>query len=1326
LIIHDRIHVLIPKEYRSTRCCLSILGGKADYDSETPQKTAAREFSEETAKIVSQEDATTLVQGGTKVYIPEGKYTLFIFLMSRDKHADIPPKYAKKYFKSFDAEAASLHWIPFENVIQALDKGLDSIALSLREDGPKEPYDDFLPKVFRNTEVLKCIDEIVRVSLRSGIEAEIDRIEKLYQSPQPEQEFNSKILGRQWRLCLEAPPQPPPSPIQTLNPKSEEYVKTLAGLPDQIKQRVVRVRMVNVTTRTAVYNNAFRANRGTPTEPLFHGTPDQWRATAIAMHGFDLKHRLHGRALGDGIYTAADPAVSVGYAKSNGSIIQLRGNITVMGNDKTISQGTNVHVFPNPAHVLPLFILDMDSVVDKHVDNDMQYEEAEEQRKKTLAEMNKKEEAMLKDAFQRWTASAKFYLNQLLAISSRLTTESLYGSSDLQLANWRAYMREKRQFEQRLPIYSSKATIIEKVQNNQITILISSTGSGKSTQLPQYIRDDVIPSSDPRSVAVLQPRRINAVALSSRVSHERDSWVGGETGYSLGGGKACTSRQTRIEFMTHGLFLQKCAASSKNDFESIVSNYAAIIVDEAHERSVEIDLILGLLALLVGRNKDASSTPKIIICSATISFVANQLCDYFKAGGAMTVAKLELPGFSFPVHVQHRSDLNPDPKEIGTAGFSRVMCSYAVQTAIDMVRQTPSGNILVFLPGAGDIRTALMAFKATINDGSSLDSSMRSRHLRRGSDDHNVDTPNVSDSDGDDDGSGGVDYSDSHHNDLHFTCKFAVTSKPKSAMKTLGVFGVHGRVSAELQHAILEPTEDRIIVFTTNVAETGLTIPEIRYVVDTGLERRVRWNQEANLSEMETVQITKSSMHQRTGRAGRVSSGICVRLYSEETAEKFIEAPQPAIQSGEVLKTVLRLRSLESPPKLLVEIPDEVEEKCIEILQSFGALDKDGEVSNTGRILLKLGLDLRLGMFLLACQKLGCLGAGSYIAAVCSVEAQEYFLPGRDDPKSPLLKYVSSMGDHLTILCAYDAISRMDPEPRRRFCNKTKIPLSVLDEIGAAHVAIVAGLTGVQFNVVDELGSKNELWRAINTAVAVGYFDHLVAARSPGSPSQQFVWILDSRLQSDVEAVVSTFKYQHAPPPIPSVNNAGANIPPVESAPRRLTSHGATSSGDSSSDASESPSCKEDLTVTLGSRSALWHIGKSKSNTLAIFSSVLLTDGSNYVPSVKTMSYVTEECLDKAMGILKLDIDLSRLARANTRLVTKFDIKTVDHAYLVKKNPQFLKDLRRQFPQLVIAVADSKDHLIVSAPKHIATFAIESIKRRLANIHPELIKLKVR
>ncbi|MGE5028131.1 MAG: helicase-related protein, partial [Betaproteobacteria bacterium] len=347
-----------------------------------------------------------------------------------------------------------------------------------------------------------------------------------------------------------------------------------------------------------------------------------------------------------------------------------------------------------------------------------------------------------------------------------------------------------------LPVSSKRAEIAAAIAASQVVIVCGETGSGKTTQLPKICLE--LRRGAAGLIGHTQPRRIAARTVAARVSQELNSPLGQMVGYKVRFSDH-TSPDSYIKLMTDGILL----AETQND--RFLSAYDTIIIDEAHERSLNIDFLLGYLKQILPKRPDL----KIIVTSATID--AERFSRHFN--GAPVI---EVSGRLYPVETRYRPP-HRRRDETGKAeeAESEEDVEEAILDAVDEVSRTGSGDILIFLPGEREIRETAEALR---------------KHHPAGSE----------------------------------------------------ILPLFARLSASEQERVFKPGGARRIVLATNVAETSLTVPGIRYVIDPGYARLLRYSYRSKVERLQVEKISQASANQRAGRCGRVMSGVCVRLYAEE------------------------------------------------------------------------------------------------------------------------------------------------------------------------------------------------------------------------------------------------------------------------------------------------------------------------------------------------------------------------------------------------------------------------------------------------------------
>jgi len=373
-------------------------------------------------------------------------------------------------------------------------------------------------------------------------------------------------------------------------------------------------------------------------------------------------------------------------------------------------------------------------------------------------------------------------------------------------------------FNEELPIFAKKDEIIDAITRHPVIVVSGETGSGKTTQLPKFCL--AAGRGIDGIVGCTQPRRIAATTVARRIADELGQETGKAVGYKIRF-KERTTRNAYIKIMTDGILL----AETQSD--RYLSAYDTIIVDEAHERSLNIDFILGILQTLLNKRQDL----KLIITSATIDTE-----KFSKAFGNAPV--IEVSGRMYPVEVQY---LNPDEDRTENGELTHV--DLAAGAAASLLRQTAAGDILVFMPTEQDIRE---------------------------------------------------------------TCELIEAHKPPGAR----ILPLFARLAAAEQNRVFARFAERKIIVATNVAETSITIPGIKYVIDSGLARISRYSPRTRTTSLPVRPVSKSSADQRQGRCGRVENGVCIRLFSEDDFQSRPQYTPPEIIRANLAEVILRMISL--------------------------------------------------------------------------------------------------------------------------------------------------------------------------------------------------------------------------------------------------------------------------------------------------------------------------------------------------------------------------------------------------------------------------------
>lgn len=499
-----------------------------------------------------------------------------------------------------------------------------------------------------------------------------------------------------------------------------------------------------------------------------------------------------------------------------------------------------------------------------------------------------------------------------------------------------------------LPVCARRDDIAEAIRNNQVVILAGETGSGKTTQLPKICLE--LGRGITGMIGHTQPRRIAARSVADRICDELGVQLGGAIGYQVRFMEQ-VSRTTLVKLMTDGILL----AETQSDPD--LRKYDTIIIDEAHERSLNIDFLLGYLANLLPRRPDL----KVIITSATID--SQRFAEHFGRhmyGGfpGNEAPIIEVSGRTFPVEIRYRPLYDDDaesrqtPDADGREQLTREQAhdqvSGILDAAAELMAEGP-GDILVFLSGEGEIRDTAKAFEEELGR----------RYIEPGG-----------------------------------------RSSVPDAVEVLPLFA---RLSGMEQRRIFQPHAHRRIILSTNIAETSLTVPGIRYVIDPGTARISRFSNKTKVQRLPIEPISQASANQRSGRSGRVEDGIAIRLYSEEDFASRPEFTEPEIRRTSLASVILQmaamnLGSVEDFP--FIDPPDMRQVRAgIQLLEEIGALTPMSAkargtvvgagshlLTETGRILARLPIDPRLGRMLLAAHENGCAGEVLVLVAAMSVQ----------------------------------------------------------------------------------------------------------------------------------------------------------------------------------------------------------------------------------------------------------------------------------------------------------------------------------------------------
>jgi len=460
--------------------------------------------------------------------------------------------------------------------------------------------------------------------------------------------------------------------------------------------------------------------------------------------------------------------------------------------------------------------------------------------------------------------------------------------------------------DESLPISAKADEIVRMIREHQVVVLAGETGSGKTTQLPKLCL--AAGRGTAGLIGCTQPRRIAARAVARRVASELGGQVGDLVGFQVRFVDQ-VSDASLIKFMTDGILL----AETQSD--PWLAAYDTIILDEAHERSLNIDFLLGYLNRLLAKRRDL----KLIVTSATIDTA--RFAEHF--GGAPVI---EVEGRAFPVEVRWRpaaAGRNDGVRASASERYELSTAEQIVAAADEITVEDPRGDVLVFLPGEREIRDAHLALS------------------RR---------------------------------------KYRETE----------VLALYARLSAAEQDRVFRPGPQRRIVLATNVAETSLTVPRIRYVIDTGTARVKRYSQRNQLERLHIEPISQAAADQRKGRCGRVGPGVCFRLYSEDDFLQRQRYTDPEILRSSLAGVILRMLALKLGDVADFPFIEAPSERAIgdgyRRLAEISAIDADRRLTPMGRTLAKLPIDVALGRMLVEGEKRNALRELLVLAAFLSIQ----------------------------------------------------------------------------------------------------------------------------------------------------------------------------------------------------------------------------------------------------------------------------------------------------------------------------------------------------
>jgi ATP-dependent RNA helicase HrpA len=593
------------------------------------------------------------------------------------------------------------------------------------------------------------------------------------------------------------------------------------------------------------------------------------------------------------------------------------------------------------------------------------------------------------------------------------------------------------EFPPELPVTRQREEIARAIRAHQVIIVCGETGSGKTTQLPKICLD--IGRGVEGLIGHTQPRRIAARATAARIAHELKSELGRHVGFKIRFTDR-TSSAGYVKLMTDGILL----AETQGDPE--LRQYDTLIIDEAHERSLNIDFLLGYLRQLLPRRPDL----KVIVTSATLD--AERFARHFTDAGGRAAPVIEVSGRLFPVETRFRPPQPSQGKREGrgaTGADSEIDLNESIVDAVDELAREGGGDILVFLPGEREIREAAEA-------------------LRK------------------------------HH-------------PPQTEILPL-----FARLSAAEQERVFKPHSARRIVLATNVAETSLTVPGIRFVVDVGLARIKRYSYRSKVEQLQVERISQAAATQRAGRCGRVQAGVCIRLYDAEDFARRPRHTDPEILRSSLAAVILRMKALglaaiEEFPFIDPPTPKAIADGYA-LLAELGAVDDARELTETGRQLARLPVDPRIGRMVLAAKEEGSLAEVLVIAAALAVQdPRERPLEHAQAADTAQKRFADEKSDflgHLKLWAFFEeALHHESNRKLQALCRQHFVSFNRMREWRDIHSQLkeLAGEMGWKAGVprpADELAASPVLYATVHRALLAGLLGNVGLRNEEGATAE--------------------------------------------------------------------------------------------------------------------------------------------------------------------------------------------------------------------------------
>ncbi|HAT8533942.1 TPA: ATP-dependent RNA helicase HrpA [Vibrio vulnificus] len=624
--------------------------------------------------------------------------------------------------------------------------------------------------------------------------------------------------------------------------------------------------------------------------------------------------------------------------------------------------------------------------------------------------------ASLRKALSQCLIKDRFRLSKRIAGASKINKESarnaVFDEIALDIAKsmmeveQRSRYQPKIEYPEILPVSQKKDDIADAIAHHQVVIVAGETGSGKTTQLPKICAE--LGRGKFGLIGHTQPRRLAARSVANRIAEEMETQLGDFVGYKVRFNDQI-SENTQIKLMTDGILLAEI------QHDRFLNQYDTIIIDEAHERSLNIDFILGYLKELLPRRPDL----KVIITSATID--PERFSNHF--GGAPII---EVSGRTYPVETRYRplgGETEDDRDQLE-----------GIFDAVDELCDEGLGDILIFMNGEREIRDTADALA-------------------------------------------------------------------KRKLKDTEIVPLYARLSAGEQNKIFQPHTGRRIVLATNVAETSLTVPGIKYVIDPGTARISRYSYRTKVQRLPIEPVSQASANQRKGRCGRVQEGICIRLYSEDDFNSRPEFTDPEILRTNLASVILQMTALglgdiEAFP--FVEAPDKRNIlDGVRLLEELGAInthakDPKKRLTAVGKQLARLPIDPRLARMVLEAPRFGCLKEVMIIAAALSIQdPRERPSDKQQSADDKHRRFYHEDSDFLTFVNLWNHIQKqqkaLSGNQFRRQCKDDYLNYLRVREWQDVYFQIHQSMREMEFKLNSEPGSYD----AVHSAILTGLLSHI-------------------------------------------------------------------------------------------------------------------------------------------------------------------------------------------------------------------------------------------